>query len=418
MLVVNHIVGNLVAAVDQMRQTKEFANLEIIVITDRPDFSDKYSRHIRVEQIIHCDFQDEKDIADKLAPFRQNICGVICRGDRHIQYLRKIVPFLPPQVLAATPESLANSTNKRLMRTSFAKHYPEITPKFLQVLDDSAETLKAIEAQMPYPLIIKPANLFSSLLIQVCNNRAQLKQALGEVFREIRKTYRLRDIHESPQVIIEDYLEGDFYSIDAYAMELGEIYFCPPVSYVPASQIGIDDFSLYKRFIPTRLSDTQIEEANQAVRKALVAVGLTHSTAHVELVLTAQGWKIIEIGPRLGRFRFLMYKLGYGIDHSLNDLKIHLGIKPDIPETLLQHCSAYSIYATQEGILKKIYGIEFLKGLPELKSLKLYSEKGDDCRFAKHGGHAILEFVVACKSLKRFKELTQRIERGVYADID
>jgi len=113
-----------------------------------------------------------------------------------------------------------------------------------------------------------------------------------------------------------------------------------------------------------------------------------------------------------------MYGLAYSINHSLNDVKIHLGIEPDIPTTLIQSCSAYSIYPTKEGILKEVTGLNELSTYDEIKQLKIYKNAGDECVFAKHGGSAIVEFVVASKDLKKFNEVTDFIERKVHPVID
>jgi biotin carboxylase len=418
LLVVNHIVGSVVSAVEQMRADKAYADLQILVITDMPDFEKKYSRYLNDLEVIHCDYESPKDLAEKLSPYYESICGVVCRGDKYIQYLRKLAQVLPPSVLVATPKALEASTNKYAMRHAFKQNAPDISPKFIEVADDTKKSIEMIESELSYPVIVKPANLFSSLLIQSCQSRSELEKALKDVFRQIKDVYKASGIKDKPQVIVEDYLEGDFYSIDAYVMNAGQVYFCPPVGYVPASQVGIDDFFLYKRFIPTDLTAGQIEAANQAVKKSLMAVGLTHSSAHVELIFNGKDWKIIEIGPRLGRFRHLMYQQAYAIDHSLNDLKIHLGIPPEIPKTLLRHCNAYSIYPREEGRLKSIAGIDKLHSDPMVKWQKSYSKPGDKCLFAKHGGHALAEFIIASDERKEFKKLTDYIETKIFAIID
>ena len=296
--------------------------------------------------------------------------------------------------------------------------FPGITPVAVEITNPSPSNINRIEKEVSYPAIIKPANLFSSLLIQVCNNQAELKKSLASVFTKIKETYKQRGIHESPQIIVEQYIEGECYSIDAYVMEQNQVFFCPPVRYIPAKQIGIDDFFLYKRYVPTDLSESDIKTANTAVKKAISALGLTYSSAHVELIRSDRGWKIIELGPRIGRFRHLMYRLAYGIDHSLNDAKIHLGLKPDIPNKLIKYCAAYSIYPPKEGKLKIINGLELLKSTQEIKNLQVFSQPGDQALFAKNGGHALAEFLVVSDDKKRFDEIIKEVEKQAHAVID
>ncbi|HSW66875.1 MAG TPA: ATP-grasp domain-containing protein [Bacillota bacterium] len=419
LLVVEFAPASLFEVVKQIRQRSSYANLEMVVLTSEPS---KYATREDGDVplwIVPCAYNDDQKIDAALAPFRDQITGVICRGDKQVQQLRRVLPFLPPNVQVSSDGALAASVNKRLMRADFAQHFPEITPHFIEVHDDSAPTVGRVEAALSYPVIVKPANLASSILIQSCHDRAQLQTALKNIFAEIVRIYKAEGRHTQPQVIVEEYLEGDFYSIDAYVRNAGELQYLPPVAYIPAKQLGIDDFFLYKRFVPTKLTAHEIEAANQTVAKAIASVGLVHSSAHVELVLTKHGWRVIELGPRLGRFRHTMYKHAYGIDHSLNDTLLHLGELPHVGTPQLKaYCSAYSIYPHQEGVLREITGLDFLYGNPAVSYLRVTAQSGDYCHFAKNGGHSLAEFVVNSADKKTYDELIRHIEQNIAAVIE
>ena len=416
-VVIDHYTTSIKQAVRVLRAQSEFRELGVVVLTTQPD---KYASLQEDEvpvTVLACDFEEAAAIQEILKSYYDGIVGVICRGDKQVQYLRRVIPCLPPGVRVASPESLEAATNKQLMRAAFQRHAPEITPQFVEASDDIAASVQLVESKLDYPVIVKPANLVSSLLIQSCANRTELTAALQKVYDRIHAIYAREERRDPPRVLVEEYLEGDFYSIDAYIMEPGQTYYCPPVAYIPAKQIGIDDFFLYKRFVPTTLTPDEVRGAEAATAKALAAVGLTHSSAHVELVLTKHGWKIIELGPRLGRFRNSMYRLAYGIDHSLNDVKIHLGLEPAVGDALQRHCSAYSIYPDHEGMLTAIHGIERLAQDPRVSVFKVFAEPGAPCHFAKHGGHALAEFIVADADPVAFQKLVNYIEREVHAEI-
>lgn len=414
-LVINYAPESLLRLFGELRQKgTAYRDMDLLILTPKVDDYTDLGENI---EIIECDFGDELSIQNALTPYRDMICAVLCRGDKYIQDLRRVIPYLSKTVLVSTPESLASATNKRLMRADFMQHFPDITPHFTEVHDSSTHTIQYIEDTLDYPVIVKPASLASSLLIQSCRDRSQLQAALTMVFTEIANIYRREDRRDAPQVIVEEFLEGDFYSIDAYVMQPGEVYFCPPVEYIPANKLGIDDFFLYKRFVPVALSEEETKQANEATARAIAAVGLSHTSVHVELVNTANGWKIIELGPRLGRFRTAMYRYGYGIDHSYNDLLIHMGKKPHVSNTLKQHCAAYSIYPRQEGTLKEISGIAKIQQHPLTRYCVVAAQPGDMCRFAKNGGHALAEFVVASKNRAEFEAVQAFIEAHVEAII-
>jgi biotin carboxylase len=418
LLIINLAPRNLLDAVAELRKRQEFANLTALILTATPEkYDNDYIDGLEM-RIVPCSFDSDEEIAAAIAPYREDICGVICRADKNIQDLRRVIPFLPPHLLVSTPESLAAATNKRLMRTSFMQHYPEITPHFVEVHGATDATINEIEEHLQYPVIVKPANLASSLLIQSCHNQGQLKRALHKTFERVQAIYHTEGRRDKPQIIVEEYLEGKLYSIDAYVMNPGEVYYCPPVGYIPAKQLGIDDFFLYKRFIPAGLNAPEIVAANEVAAKAIAAVGLVHTSVHVELIHTAHGWKMIELGPRLGNFRDTMYKRSYDINHPLNDVLIRFGHKPQIRSALLEHCATYSIYPKKEGVLRYINGLEQLERAPEVRHFRVRAEPGAQCRFAKHGGHALAEFIISSKDKLAFDRLTKFIEEEVVAVVD
>lgn len=418
LLVVNFAPVSLFDAVLSLRKRPDFKDLSLLILTESPDeYANDYIDEFR-DHVVRCDFNSDASIASALKPYLSDIKGVICRGDKFIQDLRRVIPFLPPNVLVSTPESLRSATNKHLMRADFEQHYPEITPHYVEIHDDSDDTIARIEAYLSYPVIVKPANLASSLLVQSCQDRGHLKRTLVNLFHSIDAAYEAEGRRDKPQVIVEEYLEGDFYSIDVYVMGPGQLYCCPPVAYIPAKQLGVDDFFLYKRFIPTKLTNEEVAIANDVARKAIESVGLTHTTVHVEVINTTGGWRVIELGPRLGNFRDVMYKQTYDIDHALNDVLVRLGVKPQLHTTPIGHSAAYSVYPEREGTLRQISGLDHLQTMPEVSYFRVRSEPGNHCKFAKNGGHSLAEFIIFSKDKTAFDSATYFVERNVKAIID
>lgn len=416
LLIIDHLVDSIFLATEKLRiEYPEYAHLKLILIAGN---SSKYKQHRfkdKVTHILNCDFDNRESIAAVLSPYVDNIVAVVCRGDKQVQYLRRVIPMLPKKLLLASVEALETSTNKKLMRKVFTANHPQITPKYIQVSDASDASIRQVMQHMDFPVIIKPTQLASSLLIQSCADQDALTRDLQRTFASIAEIYKKEERMEQPQVIVEEYLQGDFYSIDAYVDADGVVACCPPIAYIPAKQIGIDDFFLYKRFLPTNLTPEQVTDANQATKQAILAIGLRNSTAHVEMVLTSRGWKIIELGPRVGRFRQDMYMYGYKIDHSYNDIKIHLGLPMNIPTQLVNYVAAYSIYPDREGELIELAGWEELMGNSLVVSKRLFAQPGDLCRPAKFGGHALAELIIACEDQQAFFDLVNYVETHVKA---
>lgn len=365
---------------------------------------------------LETDFFDDSRLSADLAPYREVLIGVVSRGESSIQYLAKLTDICYNWGLPLpTSEALKIATDKQLMRQSFMKHCPEVTPSFLRVRDDSEETMRLIDKQVGYPLIIKPANLASSLLIQKCDTPEQTRTAVKNALQTISRLYDDSGRYEEPVLIVEQMLEGGLYSVDAYVSSDGEINYCPAVEYVTGQSIGVDDFFLYRRSAPIFLEGAKWDACKLAVGRGIEAIGLRSTVAHVELCNTSDGWKIIEIGPRVGRYRIEMYKEIYGIDHSNNDIKVRLGMKPEIPVEAKAYCSVYSIYPTQEGVLGRISNLDALSNLPSLVYARRLVEDGSEVRHAKHGGIALAEMILAHIDKDQFDKDCTWLEDNVKA---
>lgn len=367
---------------------------------------------------LETNFFDEARLLADLTPFREILLGVVSRGESSIQYLAKLSDVCRDWGLPIpTSESLTIATDKQLMRQSFIEHAPEITPSFMRVLDASDATMERINDVIGYPMVVKPANLASSLLIQKCTTLEQAKLAIENALKVIKELYDEGGRHEEPVVIVEQMLEGDLYSVDAYVTADGDILYCPAVSYVTGQSIGVDDFFLYRRSAPVRLEAADWDACKQAVEQGIHAIGLTSTTAHVELCKTEGGWKIIEIGPRVGRYRIEMYRETYDIKHSDNDIKVRLGMQPDVTQEAKAQCSVYSIYPAEEGVLKQIDNFDEVHQLKSIKYVRRLVEDGTYVKHAKHGGHALAEIILAHEDEEQFKNDTNWLEDHVKAQV-
>lgn len=361
----------------------------------------------------------DRDLERIFKNYSQAIVGVVCRGDAYIQYLRKIRKYLPETVPVASGASLETSTNKRMMREAFQMYAPHITPRFLKVKDTSVSTIETVIEQVGFPLIIKPASLASSILIRKCNEISELSRYLRETMNSIASIYQQEGRSEEPELIVEEFLEGDFYSVDAYVMPDNMVHLTPLVGYLPADSLGIDDFFLYKRWTPVELTNHQLIDAQFVAEQAISALGLSASSAHIEMVLTKKGWRIIEVGPRIGRFRNLMYRHSFNIDHEYNDLLIHLGMSPDTNYDNKYLSVAYSIYPASEGILKAIHGLDVLCEYSDVVVYENVNREniGKHVFHAKNGGHALAEVVVGGSDVGRVSSACESIESKLRVEV-
>lgn len=369
-----------------------------------------------LDVLIECDLSIPAKIAEVLAPYQDELCAITCRSESHMARFIEVIPHVP-YLRTPTTESLKWATDKLEMRRRFKLLAPRFSPKYAVVKANTKKERKRVIERIGFPMIVKPTNLAQSLLVTVCYHEDELKKALTTLGKKIERIYAENGRTERPRIIVEKFMEGDMYSVDAYVNSRGKVYFCPMVRVLTGYNIGHEDFFNYLHMSPTNLKQHSIEHAHEAAGAGIHALCLRNTTAHVELMKIDDEWKIIEIGPRVGGFRDKLHRLSCDIDHSLNDILIRLPKKPLIPKKCKGYAATLKWYPKKEG---KIIGLKGLKKCQELKSfveIKIIKKLGDRCQFARHGGKAV--FTITLYNAERGKLLAdiRRVEKLVEVQI-
>lgn len=357
-----------------------------------------------------CNFNNPEDIQKALLPIQDELIAVTCRGEEHVENFAKVIPNVP-YLRTPTTESILWSCDKIRMRKRFKAYDKSITPKFVVVEDASKESIAKITEKVGFPLIIKPTGLTASLLVSICFHEEELEQNLQKTFKKIHKIYQEKSRHSTPQILVEQFMEGEMYSVDAYVNSKGKVYFCPFVHIKTGRSIGFDDFFGYLQITPSLLKKSSIESAEFVATESIHAMGLRCSTAHIELMRTEDGWKVIELGPRVGGFRHDLYKNSFGINHSMNDVLIRMPAKPIIPKKVKGYSAAMKFFPKTEGVLTKLTGILKIQELKSFKKISVKAKIGDKCLYAKNGGSSICNIILFNESRAELLADVRRIEK-------
>lgn len=366
-----------------------------------------------VDIVIPCDLSDSLQIEGALMPYKEELLAITARSpESNIADIIKIIPHLP-YIKTPTSESLIWATDKIRMRQQLSMYDKEIVPSFSVVESASPKILKELKNKVGYPMVIKPANLTLSLLVNICFHKEDLESNLKKSFRKIRKIYKENNRTNKPEILVEHFMEGDMYSVDVYVNDIGNLSYCPLVHIETGRSIGFDDFFGYKMISPTILNEASIEAAQEVAQKAIHALGLRNTTAHVELIKSDDTWQVIELGPRMGGFRHSMHKLTHNIDHQLNDVLIRIPKKPIIPKKLLGYSAGMKFFAPKEGIITEINGIKTIQELSSFKEIRQRLKVGDRATFSKNGGKAVFQIILFNKNRPDLLADIRRIEQAV-----
>lgn len=334
------------------------------------------------------DFKKGEKIAEALFPYRNELLAVTSRGEANIARFAKVIPHVP-YLRTSSVDSISWSVDKLKMRRRLKLFDAKKTPRFTKIIGNTVAERARIKEKIGFPLIVKPTNLSTSLLVSICYHEEELNNTLRTAFRKINKIYADNGRSEEPVLIAEEFMDGSMYSIDSYVDSRGRTYHCPLVSIKTGKNIGHDDFYNYLRVTPVDLKPESVRKAEEAAEVAIHALGLRSTTTHTELMRVDNDWMIIEIGARIGGFRNELYKASCDIDHNLNDVLIRIPKKPILPKKCKGYAAVMKYYANKEGRIETIKGIKKIQEIESVTAVTQTLHVGGMAKFSKNGGKGV-----------------------------
>lgn len=371
------------------------------------------------DEVHTCVFSKPDSIRSTLKSFEEEILLVTSRSEAKMWYFSNTIPHIP-YVKTPTSKSLEWSVDKISMRRRFKTYDPTITPKFKVLKEFKKKTISEVEKVVVYPCVVKPSGLAQALLVTICYHQDELEAALGKVFKKVgilNRVYKESQDANKPTVLVEEYMEGDMYSIDGVVSSKGKIYFYPPVYVKTGEKMGFDDFFSYLQITPTKLRSTSIKNLEHTVSQSIKALGLRSSSFHAELLRTDGGWKMVEIGPRVGGFRQDLYMNSFGIDCTANDFAIRKPEKPVISKKVLGSSAALKIFARKEGKIKTIKGARKIQEFDSVLDIKQHLKKGDRAKYSKNGGKGVFFITLFNEDRSKLLADIRRIEKTVTVEV-
>jgi len=272
-------------------------------------------------------------------------------------------------------EAARACSDKEIMRTKFAISNEKVSPDFNLV--DSKESLVKFAQAHEFPLILKPANLSKSLLVTKNDTLDELINNYEKALELTPEIYAKYAPNQTPKFIIEEFLEGSIHSVDAFVDANGEPHILENVvDYQTGHDIGYDDNFHYSRLLPSRLSAQDIEAIRHTAALGCKLLGMASSPAHVEIILTKNGPRIVEIGARNGGYRERMHRLANGIDIMANALALSLNKPLDITPTRNDCVGVFELFPKTPGIFQGIEHENELRNLPSLTYLSTKAKPG------------------------------------------
>lgn len=253
------------------------------------------------------------------------------------------------------------TTDKSLMIKAF-KEFDVPSPWYFDIA--SFEDLKALEGKIEFPCIIKPTDNAGSHGVAKVNS-----------FKELLDNYEYaHSCSRHGEVIVEEYLDGPEVSVEVMVVN-GVVHILQITDKITTEAPHFVEMGHTQ---PSRLAESTQDAIRDVATKACLSLGIDKGPAHVEMKITKQGPKMIELGARMGGDNITTHlvPLSTGIDMVGSTIKVALGEEPDITPTL--HCgSAIRYFEVPFGTIKAIENVEAAEQIPGVKQITFTKEVGE-----------------------------------------
>ncbi|MFF7209872.1 ATP-grasp domain-containing protein [Streptomyces sp. NPDC008238] len=213
-----------------------------------------------------------------------------------------------------------------------------------------ARALDEVEAairEVGFPCVVKPSDGTASLHVLHLTGEEDLAAYLADLAQVADYG---RGVTRIPDVVVEEFVEGELVSVEAVVLAGGEIV-----------NLGITDRCLsgFPYFIEMGATyfrghplQDELFETNE---KALRALGIDFGFIHAEYILSADGPVLCEVNGRLiGGIVPQLMKISSGVDPYLEVIRQALGETPELPFPGTVTASGRWFGSPVEGVLRTV----------------------------------------------------------------
>lgn len=200
-------------------------------------------------------------------------------------------------------------------------------------------------------------------------------------------------------------MEGPEVSVEALVIEgephiitVTDKYITPPPYFVELAHCE-----------PSILDGNVVDEIKAVAAQAIKAIGIENAPAHVEIKVTKDGPKIVELAARLGG-DFITSKLvplSTGIDLVGASVLLATGEKPNLTSKRQQGAAIHFIHADEEGILSEIVLPE--TGRTGVEEIVLYKKPGEKVNGTRSSNDRLGHVITTGATAQEAKALGENI---------
>lgn len=318
-----------------------------------------------LDDVVGTETNDPDQVVAALRPLLPGLDALISVGEWHMisgaESAHRL--GLPGQ----DPGSVRAARIKSLQRKACAEAGVPV-PAF--AVAHTPEEARAAAVAQGFPCIVKPVDYGGSYGVRLCTGADEVAAHVAELHKV---THNQRDQRMSEEILVEEYLEGPEISLETLTyggvtrfLAVTQKLTVPPPAFYETGHA-----------LPAVLDPALEAECRRIAVAALEAIGYVFGAGHIELKLTPDGPKLIEVNCRPAGDR-ITHLLNRALEVDPTELlvEMYLGTPPDrIPAPA--RGAAIVFLPSQGGKVVAVEGVERARAVPGVEEVSLYVGPGD-----------------------------------------
>jgi len=276
-----------------------------------------------------------------------------------------------------TPLAAARVSDRLAVRQALQEHAIPV-PRFMSAR--SSKEAEAAAQAIGTPALVMPADTGGRV------TRVDYLADVSLAFDQARRHA------SSDTVLLEEYLDGDAFCVDALIHEGGFVLGGIARKERSTSSYQYDTGIVMPASVDTELRQAVIDLALQA----LAAIGFTLGAAHIDILVTPDGPRVVDIAccPEGVRVSIDLVPLACGMDFLADSLCIAVG-EPPQESPQYERSAAILWIPCGSGIVTDIQGVDEAAAIPGIQEVTVAAKPGDvmqhivDCATRDKVGYVI-----------------------------
>lgn len=337
-------------------------NFFTVLLTCRKKFLKDRSEFPDVHEMIFTDINDYDNlvtIIEKLKKTRKNIKGVFSFIDPFVYVAARLSEKFCQSDIST--DAIYHMEDKILTRNVLKELPISLNYLIYKPTESLSSFLKTKEIN--FPLIVKSPKSTGSKDVLLAKDESELISSMHTLLKKL----------PNEEILLEEYVDGPQYLVEVLVHN----------EKVHIIAIIEQEITLFERFIVTgysllgKLNSSLSHSFFNAVSSIIQAFGMKNGACHLELRKANEGWKLIEINPRIsGGAMNRMIEIGHGINLVQETMQLMMGQEPSLTKKDYKYVYAHYLTVESKGKLIQVTGKERSSNYLGIEEVFIKPKKG------------------------------------------